>query len=206
MENCVLFASEHDEIIQLNYGSESAFTSLYHRHHQKIYENILKIVHSPEYAREILQDVFVSLWQNRHCIDKDKPVANWLFVVSYNKSMDFLRKKLREHIDFVEDYDGLCVEIADTQEQDEIVSAQLKVLEEAIGDLSPRKQEVFRLYRFEGYSKERVAEMLDLSVNSVSEYLKQANKSIKQYVSDNYHCAYSNGVFLLLLTSFLERP
>lgn len=198
MEHYLQLVDETDEIIQLNHGSESSFTSIYHRHHQKIYANILKVVHSPEYAQEILQDVFLSLWHNRYKIDKNKPVANWLFVVSFNKSMDFLKKKLREQIDFVADYDTLYVNIEDVQEQDEIIGEQLRILEEAIDQLSPRKKEVFRLYRYEGYSKERVAEMLDLSVNSVSEYLKQANKSIKQYVAGNNPYEYGNGVLLLL--------
>lgn len=115
--------------------------------------------------------------------------------------MDFLKKKLREHIDFVADYDMLYVDIEDVQEQDDIMQEQLQILEEAIGQLSPRKKEVFRLCRYEGYSKERVAEMLDLSVNSVSEYLKQANKSIKQYVAASSPYAYGNGVLLLLSAS-----
>ncbi|PRD56096.1 RNA polymerase sigma factor [Sphingobacterium gobiense] len=195
---CYLQLDETEAIIQLNHGSESSFTSIYHRHHQKIYGNILKVVHSPEHAQEILQDVFLSLWQNRYKIDKNRPLENWLFVVSFNKSMDFLKRKLREHIDFVEDYDKLYVNIEDVQEQDDIITEQLRILEEAIGQLSPRKKEVFRLCRYEGYSKERVAEMLDLSVNSVSEYLKQANKSIKQYVAGSNPYAYENGVLLLL--------
>jgi|GEM_PF-155980 len=190
--------AETTEITQLNHGSESSFTSIYHRHHQKIYANILKVVHSPEYAQEILQDVFLSLWQNRYKIAKDKSLANWLFVVSFNKSMDFLKKKLRDHIDFVADYDTLYVDTEDIQEQDEIIAEQLRMLEEAIGQLSPRKKEVFRLCRYEGYSKERVAEMLGLTVNSVSEYLKQANKCIRQYVATNDPYAYGNGVLLLL--------
>ncbi len=201
MERKVQLFNEAEEVVQLNYGSEPSFTLIYHRHHQKIYLNILKIVHVPEYAQEILQDVFLSLWQNRYKIDKDKSVASWLFVVSFNKSMDFLKKKLREHIDFVADYDMLYVDIEDVQEQDDIMQEQLQILEEAIGQLSPRKKEVFRLCRYEGYSKERVAEMLDLSVNSVSEYLKQANKSIKQYVAASSPYAYGNGVLLLLSAS-----
>lgn len=199
MERNLQLFDETEEVLQLNQGSETSFTSIYHRHHQKIYANILKVVHSPEYAQEILQDVFLGLWQNRYKIDKDKSVANWLFVVSFNKSMDFLKKKLREHIDFVADYDALYINIEDVQQQDDIMQEQLRILEEAIGQLSPRKKEVFRLCRYEGYSKERVAEMLDLSVNSVSEYLKQANKSIKQYITASNPYVYGNGVLILCL-------
>ncbi|MGO1245558.1 MAG: RNA polymerase sigma factor [Sphingobacterium sp.] len=188
---------EVKELLQLNHGCESSFTAIYHRHQQKIYSNILKIVHSPEYAQEILQDVFLSLWQNRYKIDKDKSVASWLFVVSFNKSMDFLKKKLRDHIDFVEDYDSLYLDVENGHEQDEILRGQLQLLEEAIDKLSPRKKEVFRLHRYEGYSKERVAETLGLSVNSVSEYLKQANKSIKQHIATSNSYAYGNSVLVL---------
>lgn len=193
--------NETDEIIRLNHGSEDSFSIFYYRYHQKIYANILRVVQSPEYAEEILQDVFLSLWQNRHRIDKDKPVAGWLFVVSFNKAMDFVKKKLREHIEFVADYESLFQDIQDVEETDEIVAEQIRILEEAIDHLSPRKKEVFRLYRYEGYSKERVAEALDLSINSVTEYLKQANKSIKQYVAGHSPYEYGNGVLLLVASA-----
>ncbi|MDR2282339.1 MAG: sigma-70 family RNA polymerase sigma factor [Sphingobacterium sp.] len=192
---------ETDEIIQLNQGSEIIFSTIYNRYHQRVYGNILRLVHVAEYAEEILQDVFLSLWQNRHRIDKDRPVVSWLFVVSFNKSMDFLKKKVRDHIDFIADYDSLYVAVDDVSEQDAILEEQLRILEEAIDHLSPRKKEVFRLYRTEGHSKEHVAQMLDLSISSVSEYLKQANKSIKQYVAGHSSYEYGNGVFLLVTSS-----
>ena len=190
---------EAEEIIRLGRGDETAFTRLYQRHHQKIYANILKIVHRPEYAQEILQDVFLSLWQNRYKIDARKPVASWLFVVSYNKSMDLLKKKLREHIDFVEEYESLCTDVTEAEEQEELVDEQLRILEEAVELLSPRKREVFRLCRYEGYSIESVASMLNLSANSVSEYLKQANKSIRRYAAESYPHVYESSLGLIIV-------
>ncbi|MFD2599581.1 RNA polymerase sigma factor [Sphingobacterium corticis] len=186
------------EVERLNRGDEKSFETIYWTHHQKIYSNILKIVHIPQYAEEILQDVFISLWENRARLDKNSPVANWLFTVSFNKSMDFLRKKVREHLDFVDDFEGINVLGDDPKEQSDILEEQSRILEEAIAHLSPRKKEVFTLYRLDGQSKEQVAAKLNITKGSVSEYLKQANKSIKQYVEKNYACHYGSSISVLL--------
>ena len=182
----------------LTCDDEKSFDVIYWTHHEKIYSNILKIIHIPHFAEEILQDVFVSLWENRELIDKKSPIENWLFTVSFNKSMDFLRKKVREHIDFVENFDSIHLLTDDSKEQEEILEEQFRLLEEAIEQLSPRKKEVFQMYKINGQSKKEVAEKLNLTTNSVSEYLKQANRSIKQYVQENYAYRSSSSVMIIL--------
>ena len=172
-------------------GSVDAFRSLYDRYNRPVYANILKIVRQPEYAEDILQEVFVALWEYRVKIKPDQSLGGWLFVVSFNKATTFLKKKLRESLEYVEEYtDYEHIFPEETINEDEYLS-QWTIVEEAINALPARKKEVFKLCRFEGKAKEEVASMMGISPVSVKDYLKQSNRAIKDYISLKYPHLYT---------------
>lgn len=79
-------------VARLRAGDVSAFDSLYWRYYQVVYRNIVKLTKEPVIAQDILQEVFIRLWEKRHEIKYEQPVANWIFVISFNLSIDYTRK------------------------------------------------------------------------------------------------------------------
>ena len=73
--------------MQLVEGFTSAFDSIYYRYHQAVRANIFKIVRDPEMTDDILQEVFISLWDRRTTFVNYKKISGWLFVSSYNHSL-----------------------------------------------------------------------------------------------------------------------
>src|ERR1700761_1581884 len=82
-------------------GSHDAFGHIYNRYSPAVYANIRKIVKPVDLAEDILQEVFTVLWTNRGKIEPGQSIGNWLFVVSYNRSLSCLRQKLKENICFL---------------------------------------------------------------------------------------------------------
>jgi len=174
------------------------FSRLYHAYQHRVYANILKIVKQPSFAEDVLQDVFVSLWENRHKLT-DESIAGWLFVVSHNKAMDCLKRSLKLSIEYVDNYD-LFEDVALEEERDESTYlSQVRMMKEAVNALPKRKREVFKLCRFEGKSKEEVASLLGISPSSVGDYLKQSNKAIRDYLLVHY--PYSVSASLVCIVS-----
>lgn len=174
------------------------FDRCYARYHQAVYANICKLVSEPPMAEDILQEVFLSFWENRHTVDMLNP-GGWLFVVSYNKSMTFLKKKLRDTSLLLPDNEFLST-VSEEQPVDEaLFQLRLSMVEEAVDHLPPRKKEVFRLCRYDGKSADEVAELLGISVFSVKDYLKQSTQFIRQYISRHYANIELPGMYLLLL-------
>ncbi|PVH25206.1 RNA polymerase sigma factor [Sphingobacterium corticibacter] len=192
---------EQQDVQQLVLGDVSAFNRLYAHYHKQVHANILKLVHSPELASELLQDVFVSLWQNRFKFESRESVGGWLFVVSYNKSLNSIRQKLKETVEYVADYPHLAI-MADSANDDEELNRQLALIDDAIEILPARKKEVFKLCRYEGRSKADVAALLGISQQSVSDYLKQSNKAIKMHVMQHYTSYVPEVVLLFFLLQF----
>lgn len=181
-----VFINEEAASKLLSDGNMEAFDYYYHKYHPSIYANIIKIVQLPHAAEDILQDVFLAFWENRQKLSEQGSAAGWLFVVSYNKSLSFLKKKLKESTVLLEDI-SLVDRLMEAPVIDEdFYQRQLEILEHAVSALPERKQKVFRLCRFEGKSVEETAQILGISSNSVKDYLKQSSKMLRQYVQKEY--------------------
>jgi len=188
-------------ICELNNGNFAAFDILYKQYHKVVYSNISKFILQADIAEDILQDVFMSLWENRRKMDPSKDVGGWLFVVSYNKSIAFLKKRVNENIIFTENLSEAIIadETAITASVSEI---QLEHLKEAINSLSPRKRKVFQLCRLEGKSYSEAATILGLSNETIKEYMKDSMKFVRNFIFSKY--TESTLISLSFLSCYLQ--
>ena len=191
--------SEPELVRRLALGQMPAFDALYHRYQQPVFANILKLVKAPEAAEDLLQEVFLSLWAHRQALSPDKSVGGWLFVVSYNKAATSLRQQLREAAVVVRQPALADTQTAEEQPDEELHQLQVAMVEEAVSHLPARKQQVFRLCRFEGKSYEEAAATIGISVQSVKDYLKQSTSFIRKYVQAGHNPTQAAAVAGLLL-------
>ena len=182
-------------VVRLIEDDVSAFDALYWKYHQAVYRNIFKFVKEPIATEDILQEVFARLWEKRKDINAGQSVAGWLFVISFNLSVDYVRKKLREHTFHKELY-NLNIEGSSWEDNPAAYEEQYRLLEDAISQLSPKKQKIVTLCKLEGKTYDEVAEELKISRNTVKEHLSIAMTRINEYVQKNKEHKY---VLLLLL-------
>lgn len=194
------FNSENDALPFLAEGNLTAFNFLYEKYSSLIYSNICKYVKNVNFAEDILQEVFLALWENRTVIRTDISVGGWLFTVSYNKSIAVLKKQVREQVLMMETQ-SLNNSHFTTHENEEVeYQNKISLLEEAVKCLPAKKQEVYRLSKFENMKPEEISEELGLTVISVKCYIKQSTKQVKQYVQLK-HSTIISILFVLLQVS-----
>ncbi|WP_236978399.1 RNA polymerase sigma factor [Membranihabitans maritimus] len=166
---------------KLKSGNRKAFEEIYYNLHQAIYANILKLIKDKTTAQDLLQEVFVVLWEKRKSLDSNKPLSNWLFVVSFNLSINQLnRDKTTIPLDTKLDLSPVPSSI---QEKIDF-ELQWEILEEAVNQLSPQKKNVFKLCKLENKTYEETARELNISKHTVKEYLSLAMKSIREYIKE----------------------
>ncbi len=172
----------HELALSLRNDDISAFNSLYWKYHGAIYANALKLIKDPAIAEDIVQDVFVSLWEKRHAIDPRQDIAGWLFVVSQHKTIDQLKRKLRQSL-----AEKILQSISEEPDvlKDDITEEQLGAIEKAVDQLSPQKRRVFELCKVQRRTYEKAAEELHISKYTVKEYLSEAIVSIKKYIGQH---------------------
>jgi len=173
----------NDLALRLRNDDISAFNTLYWEYHAAVYANTLKLIKDPAIAEDIVQDVFVTLWGKRHSIDPEQDIAGWLFVVSHHKTVDQLKRKLKQalaqkDLSIVTEDHSVVVNAALKEEQ-------LNAIEEAMDHLSPQKRKVFELCKVQGRTYKKAAEELHISKYTVKEYLSEALVSIKKYIGEH---------------------
>lgn len=192
MNNC----TDTELFLLLRKDNEEAFYQIYLRYHSSLYRNIFKLLKDGDHTENILQEVFIVLWEKRNVLDPDRLVlSNWLFTVSYNKSLTFLKKSLRE---------ANClkqIEIASQNSNDDeltIKEAQFKLLDAALATLSPQQRKVFELCKLNGKSYLEASQELNISKHTVKEYLSIAVNSVKTYIKEH---PYAHIVLICLFKS-----
>jgi RNA polymerase sigma-70 factor (ECF subfamily) len=185
-------------VVRLQNHEVSAFDSLYWKYHGAVYRNIFKFVKDDVVTEDILQDVFARLWEKRQDIEPDQSVSGWLFVISFNMCVSFVRKKLREQA-FHKNIFQTDADDAIAIERKNIDEEQYHLLEQAISTLSPKKRTIVTRCKLEGKTYEEVANELNISRNTVKEHLSAAMIKLNDYMQRN-----GDRKYIVLLMLFLN--
>ena len=191
----------HDLASRLRNDDINAFNTLYWEYHAPVYANALKLIKDPVIAEDIVQEVFVTVWGKRHTIDPEQDLAGWLFVISYHKTVDQLKRKLKDALAHkkisisIEDHSILVN--ADLKEE------QLSAIAKAMDQLSPQKRKVVELCKVQGRTYKKAAEEMHISKYTVKEYLSEALVSIRKYIGEHPRQTGIVIYFLAFTNSFL---
>ena len=181
----IISTSEEKELLLLlKDGHEPAFEKIYNLYSSRLFGNIYKIVKSESTAQELLQEVFIKLWNNRANIDPEKSFRSYLFRIAENNVYDFFRKAARD-----KKMQARLLAVA-TEHYEHIEEMMLRkennsMLEKAINSLSPQRQQVFRLCKLEGKSYSEVSRELGISASTISDHIVKANKAVREYLFEN---------------------
>ena len=172
--------NNHDLSHRLRNNDISAFNAIYWKYHRAVYANAVKLTKDAATAEDIVQDVFVTLWEKRNTIDPKQDIAGWLFVVSHHKTVDQLKRKLRQAL-----ADKMLHAIVEEPNyfNNDLTEEQLVSMGKAIAQLSPQKRKVFELCKVQHRTYQKAAEELHISKYTVKEYLSEAMVSIKKYIA-----------------------
>ena len=146
-------------------------------------------------AKEIVQDVFINLWNKRETISSEKSVKSYLFTSVKNRCFNFIRdnKKFRSNV--------LDIDIADYEmpyENDSFSGSELQTkINNAINKLPEKCRQVFKLSRIEELKYKEIAEKLNISVKTVEAQMSKALKVLREELKE-----YITVILLFLMSRF----
>lgn len=160
-------------------GDENAFTQLYLHFGKKLILFGVSLVRSKEIAEELVEDVFVKLWANRNHIAEIENITVYLYVAVKNKALNKLSQKANELIAAPFDYlDTTLDEFAASPYDLMITSEMMGRMHQVIEALPPRCKMIFKLIREDGLKYKEVAEILNISINTIDAQMAIAVKKI----------------------------
>lgn len=182
---------------RLKKGDTDAFIQLYDHYHHPLYIFILRFVKVPEYAEDVLQDVFLKIWEIRERIDPELSFNAYLYKISRNKVFKLLKKIVTD-----ETLQTQLMLQMETYTEAPHLKLQWKqyndLLNKAVAQLPPQRQRVFKLCREQGKSYDEAAAELGISKNTIKEHMVSAMKSIKEYI-------FLHGDLSLMLIFFIAK-
>lgn len=160
-------------------GDEISFTQLYLHFGKKLIQFAVSLVRSKEISEELVEDVFVKLWANRHRIEEIENLTVYLYVSVKNKALNALSHKARELIKAPFDYLDTTVDAFSPDPYDLMITVEMMTrMRQAIESLPPRCKIIFKLIRENGLKYKEVAEILGISVNTIDVQMAIAVKRI----------------------------
>ncbi|WP_029278347.1 RNA polymerase sigma factor [Pedobacter borealis] len=189
--------NEQELLVKLGEGDEYAFEQLYLIYSPKIYRKILQLVKNTALAEELLQDVFVKIWEKRETLNNQKSFKSYLYTIAKNMVVDLFRKAaldrqmlekfIVENTEFYYPFEHL---------EDMDVKSKL-IVQRALDTLPPQRKRIYTLIKLEGKSYEEVAELLSISTSTINDHVVKATKSLRCYFDEN------NIALVALLASIL---
>lgn len=155
----------------LKKGDMSAFDVIYKKYSRRLYGFVFRYVKQESDTEEIVQEVFIKIWQSRDKINVYSSFESFLFTIAHNATINLLKKRATEQ-KYLEHVKSLQ-QIEETYEiADEIHYKELKQkFQGLLDELSPRQKEIFLMSREEGLSHKEIAEKLGISSNTVKNHL-----------------------------------
>jgi RNA polymerase sigma-70 factor (ECF subfamily) len=165
---------------------QQAFASLFKKCYTPLCYYAMKTVASREVAEEVVSDVFVKFWNNRHKIQVHSSFDSYLYRSVKNHSLDFLRSSLNEKFnkESLSEYHAENI-AADYDTPIEQLSTQETTyhIEQAISKLPKQCQLVFRMNRIEGLKYREVADKLQISMKAVESNMTRALKQLREQLA-----------------------
>jgi RNA polymerase sigma-70 factor, ECF subfamily len=175
-----------DLIKLLKKGDMIAFDSIYKHYSKRLYGFVLRFIKNENDAEEIVQEVFMKIWERKSQIDLNSFFESFLFTIAYNTTISLLRKRVNERKYF--EYIQYRQQILSS---DEIISdIHLKeckeTLKELLNQLTPRQKEIFLLSRKEGLTHNEIAIKLTISPNTVKNHLISTLSFLKTRLNKDF--------------------
>jgi RNA polymerase sigma-70 factor (ECF subfamily) len=173
-------------------GNLTAYEKLYHFMQPRLYAFCRKIIDDQEIARDIVQDVFLSLWNNRQALVIHTSLSAYIFRMTYNKCMDHLRQ-LKMNNKF-QNYSALKIKESellffdpDYNAKGSIFFSEIEtIISKSIDNLPDQCRKIFMMSRLDGFDHKEIASKLNISIRTVESQIYKALKSLKIELKDYY--------------------
>ncbi|HPW67086.1 MAG TPA: sigma-70 family RNA polymerase sigma factor [Salinivirgaceae bacterium] len=185
---------DYELVLRVQEGDEKAFAALLRHYRDSVYFMLYKMVNNQADAEDLTIEIFVKVYQN---IDKYSPChafSTWLFKITSNHCIDFIRRK-KEHARIVEanqddrwedgNYRYIQVETPDLNPEGLLINKQkANTIRAIVKELKPKYSRLIELRFFEERSYEEIAKIMDMPIGTVKAQLFRAKELLHDILRD----------------------
>jgi len=176
-------------------GDEQAFELLYRRYFVRLCAFANKFLNDPYSAEEVVQEIFLKLWENRATLRSDGSGKSLLFQGVHNKSLNLLahQKVINRYSEMIK---AAYAQPEEFDVHDSLMGKELNLrIQTIVKDLAPECKKIYLMSRAEGKKHHEIAEELSISIKTVETQINRALKKFRLELSD-YMVVLSTILFL----------
>jgi RNA polymerase sigma-70 factor (ECF subfamily) len=175
-----------DEILvkKVQQGDLAAFSILIERYQERLYSMALRILGSPEDAKDVTQEIFIRAYRALHKFRGEAAFSTWLYRLATNLCLDMVRARKREggrSVSF-EGTESLPEKVADSALGPEELTIERDTrqrVRRAIAELPENYRVVLVLHHYQGLSYREIARVLGVPINTVATYIARAKQKLR---------------------------
>lgn len=173
--------NESELLRRVAQGEEEAFALLLDIYRNKVFSHALTYMKVYEEAEELVQDIFVKLWNQREKLIDVVDFKNYLFILSRNQIISAMRKRTETYLSLnsIPIYEDIWL----PDQQLEVRDVE-KRINEGVGRLPPQQKAVFTLSRIHHHSQEEIATQLGITVRTVKFHMALALNFLREFLRD----------------------
>ncbi len=157
------------------------FEDLFALHFNNLTAFVYNYVRDEEVAKDIVHDVFLTLWKNRKHLNPVYPVKSYLFTLAQNSALNYLR-----HLRVIEVNERMVGELLESAAEElDDYEKRLERLEEKLALLSEKQREALVKCVVDGKKYKEVAEEMNISLNTVKTHITRALKFLRDELQDD---------------------
>jgi len=163
---------------RIKFSDAEAFKTVFAFYHEGIFNFVHYKLGNVAAAEDIVQDVFIKLWENRHQIKEDRSLKSYLFTIANNLALNYIR-----HAKIAMKFQQELSAESSLQESPQASLEKKEAHEKLLAGIAalPEKQRiVFMMSRMEQLSYQEIAERLDISIKTVESHIGNALKILRQ--------------------------
>lgn len=177
--------NERELINRLKSNDQSAFEKLFRLYFPRLKKYAQTFIENKGEAEDLVQDIFVQVWNKRANLDTEKHFASYLFVLVKNRCLNSLKRKVVEDKFVASQLNSSTEELYhisfEVEESFTSMEEKLHVeLENIIAKMPERCQVAFRLKWLEGKKNREIAESMNISTTMVDKHLANGLKIARQ--------------------------
>lgn len=178
-----VFINDQLLVERLNSSDSSALSEIYNAYWQPLFLSSYNILKSKEISEDIIQDVFLDLWNKRETLKINISLKAYLYACTRYKVYDYFRKNKNELN--IELFDDLNKRLTQSTPLTELMHKELvQHIENVIATLPEKCRMVYTLSREQKLSHKEIAKQLNISTKTVENHITKASKTLKLSLGD----------------------
>ncbi len=162
-------------------GEKEAYQALFERYAPKIYHFALSYLKSTADSEELVQDVFLKVWEKRDILDATLNIKAFIFKIAINTIYDFIRRKNIENA--FQEFSKANYSTDSNNTWDTIIFEEMQTrINSLVAQMPEQRKKIFKLSKNKGLSNDEIAQELNLSKRTVENQLYRALLFLKEHL------------------------